>query len=233
MNPRYVLVPILILGSMDAPMAMESGERLETKVGDSSLFYNQNDIDYICDELWDKKTLYKITKEKVRCEYTMLGLPFQPREFWEKHIDDQLVYLKNAIQELELLVVAPKYHHPLEYTDDARCEARAKHTACAKLGTYPEELEEKFEVAVWKILQNDYKITLNDFKTSLRSALLPTDIIYKAPLLMRFTNYFVPIYKFYYKKGSFTPYKTEKYPSAFEVAIGVPNEGVLVYEQKE
>ena len=225
-----MLGAILILKSMDATTAMEVSELHEMKIGDSSLLYNQDDVDYVCDELWNKNTLYKIYGEKVRCEYTMFGSPFEPRTFWKCPIEDQLAYFKDAIQELDLLTVAPKYHYPLEYTDDKRYESRAKHTACAKLWTYSPELEEKFEVAVWKILIKDYNLSLDDFKSSLRSALEPGDKLYKAPLLMHFTNYLVPRYKFYYKKGSFKPIKTEQYPSIFELANGAKDEGKIVYE---
>ena len=136
-----------------------------------------------------------------------------------------------------MLVVAPRYHHPLEYTDDKRAEERKKHTACAKLGTYSKEFEEKFEKAVWKILSKDYKITLEDFTASLRSALESKDRLYTAPLLMHFTNYLAPRYEFYYKTKNYKresePYKTLKYPSIFEITNGAKNVGVVVYERKE
>ena len=148
MNWKYMLWSVLLLGRVDATTAMEVSELHEIKIGDSSLLYNQDDVDYVCDELWNKNTLYKIHGEKVRCEYTMFGFPFEPSKFWKRPIEEQLVYFKDAIQELDLLTVAPRYYYPLEYTDDKRYESRAKHTACAKLGIYPEELEKKFEVAV-------------------------------------------------------------------------------------
>ena len=229
-----MLVSALLLGSVNVAIAMEVADEVEMKITESSLFYNQDDIDYVCDEFWDKKTLYEIHGEKVRCEYTMFGFPFEPRKLWRRPIEEQLVYFKDAIQELDLLVVAPRYHHPLEYTDDKRAEERKKHTACAKLGTYSKELEEKFEIAVWKILSKDYKqITLDDFVASLRSALEPKDRLYTAPLLMHFTNYLVPKYKFHYKNGEYEPYKTLKFPSEFELANGIPNVGTVVYERKD
>lgn len=230
MNPKYMLVSALLSGNVNVATAMETADEVEMKITESSLFYNQDDIDYVCDEFWDKKTLYEIHGQKVRCEYTMYGASFEPRELWGRPIEEQLVYFKDAIQELDLLVVAPRYHHPLEYTDDKRAEERKKHTACAKLRTYSKKLEEKFELAVWKILSKDYKITLEDFTTSLRSALEPKDRLYTAPLLMHFTNYLVPRYEFYYKKGECKPYKTLKYPSIFEVANGAKDEGIVVYE---
>ena len=236
MSPKCMLVSALLLGSVNVAIAMEVADEVEMKITESSLFYNQDDIDYVCDEFWDKKTLYEIHGEKVRCEYTMFGFPFEPRKLWGRPIEEQLVYFKDAIQELDLLVMAPKYHHPLEYTDDKRAEERKKHTACAKLGTYSKELEEKFEVAVHKILSKDYKITLEEFVKSLRSALKTEDRLYKAPLLMHFTNYLVPRYEFYYKTKNYKresePYKTLKYPSIFEIANGAKNVGVVVYEKK-
>ena len=227
-----MLASILLFCNMENLMAAEQAQRCEIKIPDSSLFYNQDDIDYVCDQLWNKKTLYEIHGENLRCKSTMFGSSFEPRKIWKKPIEEQLVYFKDAIQELNLLVVALRYHYPLEYTDDKRAEERKKHTACARLGTYPKELEEKFEIAVRKILSKDYKITLEEFQASLRSALDPGDRLYTAPLLMHFTNYLVPRYKFYYKENLFKPYKTEKYPSIFEIANGVEDKGEVVYEEK-
>ena len=239
MHPKYALVSTLLFGSMDVATAMETADKVEMKIAESSLFYNQGDIDYVCDKFWDKKTLYELHGEKVRCEYTMFGFPFEPRKFWKHPIEEQLVYFKDVIQELDLLVVTPRYHYPLEYTGDKRYEARAKKTACARLSTYPKWLEEKFEEAVWKRLQKqeEYKISFDDFTASLRSALEPTDRLYTAPLLMHFTNYLVPKYEFHYKTAEERleniPYKTLKFPSEFELANGAKDEGVVVYEREK
>ena len=126
-----------------------------------------------------------------------------------------------------MLTEAPKHHKKLDYV------GFKKDWICEKPSSYSEELEEKFEVAVWRILHKDYKISLEDFKTSLRSALKQVDRLFTAPLLMHFTNYLVPKYEFHFENNSSKPYKTLKFPSEFELAIGIPTEGKVVYEAKE
>lgn len=226
MNPKYMLVSALLLESMDAAIAMETADEVKTEIAGNRWFPHQTIEDYVCGhyEIFEKSLRDKLIFERTRCEYTILGLTFEPRKFWERPIEEQLVYLKEPIQKFDLLTEAPRNHWALSYTNDERCGL------CLKSRSYSEELEKKFEVAVCNILSKDYKITLEDFKTSLRSALLPTDRIYKTPLLMHFTNYLVPRYKFYYKKGSFKPIKTEQYPSIFELANGAKDEGKIVYE---
>ena len=231
MNPKYILVSDLFLGSMSIATAMETADEVKLEIARNRWFYNTHDSYYICNKFWDKKTLYELNKGIVRCEYTMLGLSFKPYEFWEKPIEDQLVYLKDIIFECDLLTEASNHHGALRYTNDERCRI------CLKSRSYSEELEKKFEEAVWKILSKDYKISFDDFITSLRSALKPQDRLYTAPLLMHFTNYLVPKYEFHYKTSDDRmkniPYKTLKFPSEFELAIGIPNVGKVVYEAKE
>ena len=243
-----LLVSGLLFSSFDAPIAMEKGEVTEMKIASNGLFSNDAVERCICIKADDKDELismcdytkmgfkiphptykqfeYEVTLIKVRNEYTLLGLPFKPREFWERYMEEQLTYLKDAILEFDLLTEAPKHHKKLDYV------GIKKDWICGRPGSYSKDLEEKFEIAVWKILQKDYKISLEDFQASLRSALEPGDRLYTAPLLMHFTNYLVPRYKFYYKENSFKPYKTEKYPSIFEIANGTKDEGVVVYEKK-
>ena len=158
-------------------------------------------------------------------ERVLLGKPFKPHDFWKRPVDEQLIHLKPAILELNILAIAPRYHRALAYTD--RTPSCFPGTT-----TYPESLEKQFENAVWKILKKDYSISFNEFSSSLRKNLFINSDLYKAPLLMHFTNYLVPRYKFYYKENSFKPYKTEKYPSIFEIANGVEDKGEVVYEEK-
>ena len=230
MSPKYTLVSALLLGSIDVAIAMETADKVELEIANNRWFCNQRDKDYVCGhyDIFSGELQHKIMFEAERCNYTALGLPFEPCAFWERPIEEQLVYLKEPIQELDLLTEAPRNHWALSYTNDERCRL------CLKSRSYSEELEEKFELAVWKILSKDYKITLEDFTASLRSALKPGDRIYKVPLLMHFTNYLVPRYEFYYKTKNYKresePYKTLKYPSIFEVVNGAENVGVVVYE---
>ena len=251
MNPKYMLVLGLVLIGTGGETAVAMEERVETRIADNRWFRCAADEDYVCkDRDYQNKYFgagkfdftklgcknpnptykqfeYEFTLSIIRNNYTLMGLPFKPRAFWEKYMDEQLIYLKDAIQMCNLLIEAPRHHWPLEFTGNERCGL------CLKSRTYSKELEEKFELAVWKILSKDYKITLEDFTASLRSALEPKDRLYTAPLLMHFTNYLVPKYKFHYKNGEYEPYKTLKYPSEFELANGIPNVGTVVYERKD
>ena len=233
MNPKYMLVSALLLGSVNVATAMETADEVEVEIARNRWFCNQRDEDYVCGryDIFADDLKHKIMFEAERCNYTALGLPFEPCAFWERPIEEQLVYLKEPIQELDLLTEAPRNHSALNYTNDERCRL------CLKSRSYSEELEEKFEKAVWNVLSKEYKITFDYFKTSLRSALKPGDRIYTAPLLMHFTNYLVPRFEFYYKtkgyKRESEPYKTLKYPSIFEIANGAKNVGVVVYERKD
>ena len=162
-------------------------------------------------------------------ERVLLGQPFKPHDFWKRPIDEQLIHLKDAILDLKILATAPRYHRALAYTD--------KMPSCFPgASTYPEMLEKQFETAVWKILQQDYIISFSEFSASLRKNLFINSDLYKAPLLMHFTNYLVPRYEFHYKNEQCLkdniPYKTIKLPSMFEVAIVAKDEGVVVYEAK-
>ena len=245
MNPKYILVLALLLGSMNIVIAMETVDKVEIKIAESRCYHSKNDVIYVCERedpefmemlkiykehghacevLSNKQYIYNHVLQDARDEYTLHGLPFQPREFWKKPIEDQLVKLKDAILEFKLPEIAPALHQNIGYTDNKTF------IGCGK-ASYPASLEKKFEEAVWKILSKDYKITLEYFTASLRSALEPKDRLYTAPLLMHFTNYLVPRYEFYYKDGSHgVPYKTLKYPSIFEVANGAENKGKVVYE---
>ena len=228
MNSKHLFILSMGLCGFCLAESMELRERIETKIANNRWFVNETDVRYVCGDydIFDTNLQDKMIFERCRCEYTMHGLSFEPRAFWKLPTKEQLLYLKEAIQELDLLNEAPKHHWALNCTNDKRCGL------CLKSRSYSKELEEKFEIAVWKILSKDYKITLEDFQASLRSALDPKDRLYTAPLLMHFTNYLVPRYKFYYKENSFKPYKTEKYPSIFEIVNGTKDEGVVVYEEK-
>ena len=248
MNPKYMLVSALLFRSMGVAMAAaDITDKVEMKIAKSRCYCSDKDIIYVCEKenpgfmnilktykehgyscevLSNKQYIYNHILQDARGEYTLHGLPFQPREFWKKPMPEQLNHLKDAILELKLPEIAPAFHQNIGYTDNKTF------IGCGKV-SYPAKLEEKFEVAVHKILSKDYKITLEDFTASLRSALEPEDRIYKAPLLMHFTNKLVPKYEFHYKKDAFEPYKTLRFPSEFELAIGVPNIGQVVYEAKE
>ncbi len=247
MNPGYMLVPVLLSGSVDVVTAMEVANRTEMKIAKSRCYLSDKDMVYVCKKddpkfmdilktykehghscevISNKQYIYNHVLQDARDEYTLHGLPFQPREFWEKPMPEQLLHLKDAILELKLPEIAPNFHQNMgRYTDNETF------IGCGK-ASYPRSLEERFEKAVWQILSKDYKISFEDFVSSLRSALKPEDRLYTAPLIMHFTNKLVPKYEFYYKNKSYEPYKTLKYPSEFELAIGVPNEGKVVYENK-
>ena len=250
MKVLYLAVSGLLFSNFEAPIAMETGEVIEMKIASNGLFSSGAVERCICMKADDKDAPisicdytkmgfkiphptykqfeYEINLIRARNEYTLLGLPFKPHEFWEKYMDEQLTYLKDVILGFDLLIEAPKHHKKLDYV------GIKKNWICGRPGSYSEELEEKFELAVWEKLSKDYKITLEDFKASLRSALKPGDRLYKAPLLMHFTNYLVPRYEFYYEGGSYdAPYKTLKYPSIFELANGAKDEGVVVYEREK
>ena len=230
MNSKNLLILSVGLCGFCLAESMEPKERIETEIANNRWFVNETDVKYVCGDydIFGQNLQDKMIFERCRCEYTMLGLPFEPHAFWRLPIKTQLVYLKTPIQKLNLLNEAPKHHWALNYTNDKRCGL------CLKSRSYSKELEEKLENAVWEELQKQkkYQISQKDFQASLRSALDPKDRLYTAPLLMHFTNYLVPRYKFYYKENSFKPYKTEKYPSIFEIVNGTKDEGVVVYEEK-
>ncbi len=251
MNPKCMLVSALLSGSVSVTTAMETADEVEMKIAKSRCYCSDKDMIYVCtnedpgfmetlktynehgypcEVMSNKQYIYNHVLQDARDEYTLHALPFHPREFWKKPIEEQLIKLKEAILELKLPNTAPNFHQNIGYTDNKTF------IGCGK-ASYPEKLEEKFEEAVWKILSKDYKITLEDFTASLRSALESKDRLYTAPLLMHFTNYLVPRFEFYYKtkgyKRESEPYKTLKYPSIFEIANGAKNVGVVVYERKE
>ena len=157
MNPKYMLVSAMLLGSEDVATAMESADKVEVEIAGNRWFRNKKDEDYVCGhyDIFADDLKHNIIFEAERCNYTMLGLPFEPRAFWERPIEEQLVYLKEPIQELDLLTEAPRNHWALNYTNDKRCGL------CLKPRSYSEEREEKFEEAVWNIfvkgLQNPLK----------------------------------------------------------------------------
>ena len=99
-----------------------------------------------------------------RTLYTLLGLPFKPREFWMQSKEEQLVYLKDAIKECKLVPII----------DERRGSFVSRFRSCFSAGEqYTEELESQFEKAVWQILHKKYNITLEDFTASIRSMLIP------------------------------------------------------------
>ena len=163
-----------------------------------------------------------------RTEYTLRGLSFKPREFWEKPMNEQLLYLKDAILECNLLTAVNKWR------DDPSkliCYSVAPHGE-----PYPDGLESKFEKKVWQILHKEYDITFYDFVKSLHSMLIPEDRLYSAPLIVYFSDKLAPQCDFYYNgKNTWSCVLTKiiKRPSEFELAIGIPNVGKVVYEAKE
>lgn len=240
-----MLGAVSIFGCLNVVVAMEMADSVDMEIAKSRCYHSDGISAYVSESnsnrtmnpkidfrkygypsatLTSKQIVYEAVLQDARDEYTLHGLPFQPREFWKKPIEDQLVKLKDAILEFKLPEIAPALHQNIGYTDNKTF------IGCGK-ASYPASLEKKFEEAVWKILSKDYKITLEYFTASLRSALESKDRLYTAPLLMHFTNYLVPRYEFYYKDGSHgVPYKTLKYPSIFEVANGAENKGKVVHE---
>ena len=212
-----IVLGLLMACCMDSAMSTE--ERVITRIGESRCRL------LISGKLEYGWTPWSCSGFLTADERVLLGKPFKPHDFWKRPVDEQLIHLKPAILELNILAIAPRYHRALAYTD--RTPSCFPGTT-----TYPESLEKQFENAVWKILKKDYSISFNEFSSSLRKNLFINSDLYKAPLLMHFTNYLVPRYKFYYKENSFKPYKTEKYPSIFEIANGTKDEGEVVYEEK-
>ncbi len=158
-----------------------------------------------------------------RTLYTLLGLPFKPREFWMQSKEEQLVYLKDAVKECNLVSVVAERRGSF-----ANC-----FNTCFSAGEpYPDGLEEKCEKAVWRILHKKYDISLDEFTKSLRSMIIPEEKLYSAPLIVYFADKLAPRYEFHYSGFNQDLNEVVKLPSAFEVAIGVPNEGKVVYENK-
>ena len=217
-----IVLGLLMGGRVEGAVSTE--ERVLTKVGESRCQL------VISRELEYRWTPWSCSGFLTADERVLLGQPFKPRDFWKRPVDEQLIHLKDAILELNVLAVAPRYHRALAYTD--------KVPSCFPgASTYPEALEKQFENAVWKILRKDYKISFNEFSASLRKNLFINSDLYKAPLLMHFTNYLVPRYEFHYRNEQCLkeniPYKTIKRPSEFEVLTGTPDVGVVVYERNE
>ena len=163
-----------------------------------------------------------------RTEYVLKGKAFKPWEFWEdKPIEEQLVHLKEAVWKCGLLMVISKRRSNL-----------LKRYINQPTGTpYDNALEEKFEESVWEVLHVDgYDISLKDFKTSIRSMLIPEDRLYSAPLIVYFSDKLAPRYKLHYKctnEWNRTLTKVVKLPSEFEILTGTPGIGTVVYEAKE
>lgn len=159
--------------------------------------------------------------EPTRTKRTMLGLPFKPREFFEKPMDEQIKYLKNAILKCDLPNIIDKRRKPPIVNGSFE-----KYIA----DPYPEKLEILFEQLVWKDLGGKYDIPFDDFQASLREALRPEDALYSAPLISYYAPKLAPRYECHY-----TPVlnKVIKLPSEFELSIGAKDEGVVVYERKE
>lgn len=162
-----------------------------------------------------------------RTEYTLQGFPFEPRKFWEKPINEQLLFLKDAIWECDLLVETNKGRN-----DPSKqiCYSVAPHGK-----PYPDGLEKKFERKVWQILHKEYDITFYNFVKSLRSMLIPEDRLWEAPLIVYFSDKLAPQCDFYYRgksKWSCVLTKIKKRPSVFEVLTGTPDVGVVTYEKR-
>ena len=155
-----------------------------------------------------------------RTLYTLLGLPFKPREFWMQSKEEQLIYLKDAVVECKLLPIIAKRRGSF-----ANC-----FNACFS-EPYPDKLEEKFERAVWQILHKKYDILLDEFRTSLRSMIIPEEKLYSAPLIVYFADELAPRYEFHYSKFNNSLNKIIKLPSEFEVLIGVKDKGEVVYNR--
>ena len=122
MNPRCLVISGLLFSSFESPIAVETVEVIEMKIASNGLFsdgvYEQcvcikadekDEPIILCDytkmgfkisHTTYKQFEYEVTLIKARNEYTLLGLPFKPREFWEKYMDEQLTYLKDAILDL-------------------------------------------------------------------------------------------------------------------------------------
>lgn len=163
-----------------------------------------------------------------RTEYTLQGFPFKPRKFWEKPIEKQLVYLKEAIWECDLLNAVNKGRN-----DPSK---QICYSVAPRGEPYPDGLEKKFERKVWQILRKEYDITLYDFVKSLRSMLIPEDRLWEAPLIVYFSDKLAPQCDFYYSgksKWSRVLTKIKKRPSVFETLNGASGMDTVVYETKE
>ena len=230
---NLVAASVLLMGAVQASETQQSiSEQIFVTIG-KNRYYN-SEIGYMTPCVYDEtlkkfveypacKLLTYETCKRTPAKDTLDGIPFKPKEFWEKPIDEQLVYLKDAILECSLPEIADVYHDNLAVT--------TRQDYYAKVPSYPYsgELEDKFEDAVWKILSKDYKIPLSEFKISLRSIISPGNKIYSAPLIVHFTNKLAPRYELHYTDKSF-PTKVVKLPSEFELLIGKPDKGEVVYD---
>ena len=160
-----------------------------------------------------------------RTEYTKRGLPFIPREFFEKPMTDKLRYLKDPIIECGLLKLIDQ-HKDDPY--DGILYASSS-SGLDGNGPYPEEVEEQFEEAVWNKLKDDYDISLEDFKASIRSKLVLQDRLWSAPLIVHFQAKLFPRYEFHFNKSGVL--KVFKLSSEFEEFVGIGQPPKLVYEK--
>ena len=160
-----------------------------------------------------------------RTKYVLLGLSFEPQEFWKKPVDEQLTELKGAILECDLLAVVSKRR--------SNC---LKRYFIQPTGTpYDGTLEEKFENAVWRILRKKYSISFNKFETSLRAMLIPEDKLYSAPLIVYFADKLAPRYEFHYNgtnEWNRVLIKVIKRRSKFEILTSIQDDGEVVYAKK-
>ena len=165
---------------------------------------------------------------RSRTEYVPQGKAFEPQEFWQKSMDEQLVELKDPIMKCNLLPIVDKQY-------DALVLYAISYSVAPSGKPYPIELELQFEKAVWQVLHNKYGVSCEDFTKSIRSMLIPEDRLYSAPLIVYFSDKLAPRYEFHYKDANklFSDLtKVVKLPSEFEVLTGTPDTGKVVYEAK-
>lgn len=228
---KYLIIFLTIVMSLGKSI---SSEIIETKIGRDWYYCACSDAALVIDapRLQDIKVIPYDHAPKVpdgftsRTEYTLRGLPFKPRAFWEKTMNEQLIYLKKAILDCGLLPLIDKHY-------DGRCLYAVSYSTQPAGNPYPKKLEEEFEKAVHKILETEYDISFEDFKHSIYCMLISEDTLYSAPLIVYFADKLAPRYEFHYTSDDQTLNKVVKLPSEFELAIGVSGEGKIIYEAKK
>ncbi|MBQ9335428.1 MAG: hypothetical protein IJS10_02705 [Alphaproteobacteria bacterium] len=231
-NVKCLAVASVLLLSDASVMEIEAQEKVFIEIGQNRYYSEALNIKSPCiyDETLGKHVICPIrnlpTYESPSIKHlreTMAGIPFKPRELWGQPIKQQMIYLKGAILECSLTDIVAIYHDNLAKT--------TRQDYYAKVQSYPYswELEEKFENEVWKIVRNDYELSEKEFKMSLRSLISPDDALYSAPLIVHFTNKLAPRYELHYTDKNF-PTKVVKLPSEFELLIGKPDKGDVVYD---
>ncbi len=231
-NVKCLAVANVLLLSNASAAETEAQERVFIEIGQNRYYSEALDIKSPCmyDETLGKHVICPIrnlptyeTPSIKHLRETMAGISFKPRKFWAKPIEHQMIYLKDAILKCSLTDIVAIYHDNLAET--------TRQDYYAKVQSYPYswELEEKFEDEVLKILSEEYEISENEFKMSLRSLISPDDALYSAPLIVHFTNKLAPRYELHYTDKNF-PTKVVKLPSEFELLIGKPDKGDVVYD---